>query len=149
MNIWWYLIYLAILAALLALLEIQIEGPNGWAKNLPTWRIRGTWANRAFGREEFTGYHIFLTLFTLAFLHFPLVVFGVWNWLLELRILASIFIITATEDFLWFVFNPNFSLNKFFQHEVPWHKFWIGPFPAFYYLNLIIAGLLIYFSYHG
>lgn len=148
MNIWLYLVYLIVLAAILALLEIQIESSAGWAKNLPTWRISGTWLNTLFGRRELTGYHIFLSLFILLFLHFPLVLFGVWSSFWELRILGSFFILTATEDFLWFVFNPHFPLRQFFARQVPWHKFWIGPFPAFYYLNLIIGGLLIYFSYY-
>ncbi|MFH0912561.1 MAG: hypothetical protein V1807_02815 [Patescibacteria group bacterium] len=147
MNIWFYLIYLVVLAAVFALLEINIEGGEGWAKNLPTWRIKGTWLNKISGRVELTGYHTFLSLFVLVFLHLPFVFFGVWSWWLELRILGSFLLLTAAEDFLWFVFNPNFSLAKFFRHEVPWHKFWLGPFPAFYYLNLIIGGLLMYFSY--
>ncbi len=148
MNAYFYLIYLVFLAAILALLEIQIEGENGWAKNLPTWRIKGTWLNKISGRAELTGYHTFLSLFILAFLHFPFVFFGSWNWLLELRILGSFLILTATEDFLWFVFNPHFSLKRFFAKDISWHKFWLGPFPGFYYLNLIIGSLLIYFSYH-
>jgi len=148
MTIWFYLIYLVFLAAILALLEIQIEGGNGWAKNLPTWRIKDTWLNKISGRVELTGYHTFLSLFILAFLHLPFVFFGNWDWLLELRILGSFLLITATEDFLWFVFNPHFSLARFFQRDVPWHKFWIGPFPMFYYTNLIIGSLLIYLSYH-
>lgn len=149
MNIWFYLIYLVFLAAVLALLEIQIESGAGWAKNLPTWRVTGTWLNRLSGRTELTGYHTFLSLFVLAFLHLPMVMFWVWNWQLESRVLGSFLLITATEDFLWFVFNPNFSLRQFFARQVPWHKFWLGPFPLFYYTNLIIGGLLIYFSYYG
>jgi len=31
-------IYIFVMATVLALLEIQIEGANGWARNLPTWR---------------------------------------------------------------------------------------------------------------
>lgn len=31
-------LYIFIMATVLAILEIQIEGKHGWAKNLPTWR---------------------------------------------------------------------------------------------------------------
>lgn len=31
-------VYVFIMALVLAILEVQIEGINGWAKNIPTWR---------------------------------------------------------------------------------------------------------------
>jgi len=142
-----YISYLVFIAVVLAFLEIQIEGSEGWAKNLPTWRIEGTLFNKLSGRTELTGYHMFLSLFIVVFLHFPFVFFNNWSWLLELRVIGSFLIITAVEDFLWFVFNPGFSLDRFFKRDVPWHKWWIGCFPVFYYLNLLIGGYLIYTSY--
>ena len=74
-----FLGFIVLVAALLALLEIQIEGREGWAKNLPTWRLRGTWLNRLLGRQEFTGYHLHLNLLMLALFHLPVVVLGEWS----------------------------------------------------------------------
>lgn len=143
------ILYLVLVAATMALLEIQIEGGAGWAKNLPTWRINGTIWNKLLGRAEITGYHLCLNLFLLVLFHLPFVMLGQWNWGLEARAFGSLFCLFVIEDFLWFVFNPRFSLARFFKKDVPWHKFWIGPFPAFYYSGLIIGGLLIYWSYYG
>ena len=38
-EFWLPLIWIAGMAFLFALLEIQIEGSHGWAANLPTWRL--------------------------------------------------------------------------------------------------------------
>lgn len=143
------IVYLVAVAGVMALLEIQIEGGAGWARNLPTWRIKGTVWNKLLGRAEITGYHLCLNLFLLALFHLPFVMLGQWSWQLEARTIGSLLGLFVIEDFLWFVFNPSFSLAKFFKRDVPWHKFWIGPFPAFYYSGIIISGLLIYWSYYG
>ena len=37
------LLYIALLALFFAQVEIQIEGPTGWAANLPTWRVEQYW----------------------------------------------------------------------------------------------------------
>lgn len=36
-----------IAALAMALLEVQIEGGNGWASALPTWKVESAWARRA------------------------------------------------------------------------------------------------------
>lgn len=64
-------IYLFVMATAFAVLEIQIEGEHGWAKNLPTWRPKShTWYIKLYSRimsgKELTGYH--LSIFSLAFL---------------------------------------------------------------------------------
>jgi len=69
MNI--YLIIFAIIASIfLALLEIQIEGENGWASKLPTWRFKNPF-HKVFNWPYITGYHIFLNLFLVFILQLP------------------------------------------------------------------------------
>ena len=57
-------------ATALATLEIEIEGPNGWAARLPTWRrdlgVLGS------GKTPVTGYHIalFVTFFSTMWASF-------------------------------------------------------------------------------
>ena len=106
-------IYIFILAVVLAILEIQIEGPNGWAKNLPTWRpAADKWYIRMYvkfmsGREA-TGYHI--TMFSFVFLIFNLpYFFGLdINWNNWLRTASFFLIFVVLWDFLWFVLNPHY-----------------------------------------
>lgn len=143
------IVYLVGLSSIFALLEIQIEGAGGWAKNLPTWRVTGTWMNKVMMRNEITGYHTYLDLLVILFLHLGLAIFGVWTWQLEARVIGCFLLIHAIEDFMWFVFNPKYTLRQFFTHEIPWHKVWLGYFPLFYYANLVIGGWLIYWSYYG
>ena len=38
MNLW-FLLFVFVAALIFAKLEIEIEGPHGWAEKLPTWRI--------------------------------------------------------------------------------------------------------------
>ena len=44
--------FLFVLAALFALAEIQIEGPQGWAANLPTWRVKNRWTRLLYGANR-------------------------------------------------------------------------------------------------
>ena len=60
----------AFLAFAFANVEIQIEGPNGWATNLPTWRIEHHWLlDVFFGGRAMTGYHAWALPTILAFFH--------------------------------------------------------------------------------
>src|SRR5437667_4141 len=51
--------YFFFIAFILAHLEIQIEGPYGWAEKLPTWRWDSPRVRRWFGKPV-TGYHLCL-----------------------------------------------------------------------------------------
>ena len=55
--------FLFVLALILAELEVQIEGPAGWAEKLPTWRAKeGKWYSKGFQKmlsnKPMTGYHL-------------------------------------------------------------------------------------------
>ncbi len=140
-------IYLFLMAAVLALLEIQIEGAHGWAKNLPTWRpSSNNLAVKIFSKimsgKETTGYHLAMFTFVLLIFHLPYV-FGLTitleHWL---KTLSLLFMFAVVWDFLWFVLNPHHPL-KFFQKEhIIIHKKWIWRIPIDYPLG-ILASLLV------
>jgi hypothetical protein len=119
-----------VLAFFFANVEIQIEGPAGWAANLPTWRIEQHWLLDLFwGSRAMTGYHAWLFPCVALFFHFPLIFAWRWSWRLQARALTCIVIFWLSEDFLWFVLNPAYGLGRFSPAFVPWHKhwFWVAP----------------------
>ncbi|PIR69475.1 MAG: hypothetical protein COU47_02770 [Candidatus Niyogibacteria bacterium CG10_big_fil_rev_8_21_14_0_10_46_36] len=142
-----FLLFIAITAIVAALLEIQIEGSAGWAKNLPTWRSNpkkwhGKMFRLLFNQSDVTGYHIAFWAFVLTAYHGPLFWDVAWSISLEADILTGFLIFWVLEDFLWFVFNPHYGIRKFNPRYIPWHKRWIGPFPVQYYTSAILVVLL-------
>jgi len=141
-------IYLFILAIVLAILEIQIEGKNGWAMDLPTWRPKKeTWFWKIYKKlmsdREVTGYHITMFTFVLLILHLPFV-FGedinLINWLMTI---STFFMFIVLWDFLWFVLNPHHPLKKFNQEHIWWHKKWWAGAPLDYYLAILFSFLVL------
>jgi len=141
-------IYLFVLAVVLAILEIQIEGPHGWAKNLPTWRPNtknkfiGFYVKLMSGREP-TGYHMTIFTFVLLILHMPYVfgeVFNIENWLMTI---STFFMFIVLWDFLWFVMNPYHPLKNFSKEHIWWHKKWWGRAPSDYYMSVILSLVVV------
>lgn len=136
-------VYIFILATVLAILEIQIEGAHGWAKNLPTWRpfpghpIAKIYAKIMSGKE-LTGYHS--AMFTFVFLIFHLPYFFGLTFTLEhwLKTISLFFIFIALWDFLWFVFNPFHPIKNFAKNN-PNHKSFFLGMPLDYYYALAIS----------
>jgi hypothetical protein len=123
---------------LLASLEVQIEGANGWASNLPTWRVvdpRFTWI---FGGRPITGYHVYLNLLLITFFHLPLL-FTRFTLRKEAALLSGFGMIAVLWDFLWFVINPHFGIEKYSPEFIWWFKHWRLGFPVDYYLGLAIS----------
>ncbi|MFA6307874.1 MAG: hypothetical protein WCS88_01630 [Patescibacteria group bacterium] len=141
-------IYLFILATVLAILEIQIEGKNGWAMDLPTWRPKKINLfikiyKKLMSDREVTGYHITMFIFVLLILHLPYA-FGqdlnLINWLMTISLF---FIFIILWDFLWFVLNPYHSLKKFNKEHIWWHKkWWIGA-PLDYYWSVLLSFVIL------
>nr|WP_221195604.1 hypothetical protein [Luteibacter sp. Sphag1AF] len=124
-----------LLAWMFANVEIQIEGPNGWATGLPTWRIEHHWLlDLLWGGRPMTGYHAWVFPFIAVLFHFPMIVEGHWRWRAQIRALACLMVFWVTEDFLWFVLNPAFGLSRFDPSHVPWHKHWCGVAPTDYWV---------------
>jgi hypothetical protein len=140
-----FLAFMVLLAFILALWEIQIEGKDGWAAKAPCWRIKKKWVVRLTGGRPLTGYHVFMTLFILATLHLPLF-FVSWSWQLECLLVGFYLGMVLVEDFLWFVLNPYYGIKSFRKGKIWWHKRWWGPVPDFYWIFFIIIVILIYFG---
>ncbi|HTY82377.1 MAG TPA: hypothetical protein VMB24_06305 [Dehalococcoidales bacterium] len=140
-----YLVFMVFMAFILALWEIQIEGADGWAAKLPAWRIQKGWVMKITGGRPLTGYHVFMTVFLLGFVHLPLF-FTVWTWRLELLLLGFYIGMVLLEDFLWFVLNPAYGIKKFRKGRIWWHGSWWGPVPGFYWILLVIVIVFVYFG---
>jgi hypothetical protein len=142
-----YGMFLFLVATLLALLEVQIEGQNGWARALPTWRAEGALVKAITGGRPITGYHVYLWFLLLAFLHTPLLFVRVTREL-EARLLSWFLLLTVSWDFLWFVWNPSFGLSRFHPDNIWWYSRWVLGFPVDYYVGLGLS-LLVYLAGAG
>lgn len=138
--------FVFLFALVFATFCVNAEGEAGWAGNLPAWRPNPNlwWVKilsfiPLMGREV-NGFDLFvITFFIMAFLFIPF-----WGWThgkaLGLRDWAELIcffaIFAVIEDFLWFVINPHYGLEKFSAQFIPWHPNWIGPLPTDYYLGI-------------
>lgn len=142
------LIWVALLAGFFAMVEIQIEGANGWAAALPTWRIEKHWLLDMFwGGRAMTGYHAWVFPFIAMFFHFPFFFGQRWSLALEARALGCVMLFWIVEDFLWFLFNPAFGLSRFNPVHVTWHKHWWLFAPTDYWTFTAVAAVLLWVSF--
>jgi hypothetical protein len=141
--------WVTLLGLLFAMTEIQIEGANGWACALPTWRIEKHWLLDIFwGGRPMTGYHAWVFPFMFLVFHLPHAVNGCFSWRLESRCLGSLMLFWIIEDFLWFVFNPCYGLARFAPQFIAWHKKWLMGVPTDYLLFAGIGISLIMASFY-
>ena len=138
-----FLVFMLLMAFILAEWEIQIEGKDGWAAKSPGWRVEKGWLMKLSGGRPVTGYHFYMTIFLIALVHLPLF-FLAWTWRLECLLLGFYVGMVLLEDFLWFVLNPYYGIKKFRKGQIWWHKSWWGPVPALYWFLLTLAGVLIW-----
>jgi len=140
-----YAAYLFVMATILALLEIQIEGKDGWAKNLPCWRPQKPYnfTVRAYmflmSGRELTGYHIVMFTFVLLILHLPFFAGVKWNGQRELWTVSIYFLLSVTWDFLWHVWNPHYGVKKFNPKTISHDYNWLGPIPKDYIMGVIVS----------
>ncbi len=147
MNSILLILWLLILSFFFAKVEIHIEGKSGWAGSLPTWRIeKHVLLDIFWGGRPMTGYHAWI--FSFMFLIFHLVFFITWEWSLkiEMKVLASLIFFWIFEDFLWFVLNPAYGINKFNRKNIHWHKKWILFAPVDYWIFFIVASVMMCYS---
>ncbi|HYB69139.1 MAG TPA: hypothetical protein VEH80_00630 [Candidatus Bathyarchaeia archaeon] len=128
--------YFFLIAFVLAHLEIQIEGPHGWAEKLPTWRWDSPAIRRWFGKPV-TGYHLCLVTCILLFLHVPQFYGGSWE--READLLAMFFLLTVTWDFLWFACNRHFGVARFRKGQVWWFPTWALGVPREYFVGIALS----------
>ena len=140
--------YIVIAAFFFAKLEIAIEGPDGWAAKLPTWRLPPEhWASKIFfGGKPATGYHLWANLFILFLAHIPYL-FIPFALETELTLVATIILIFTLEDFFWFALNPAFGLANFKKEKVWWYaKTWWGFMPSVYVTGPLTAFVFYYLA---
>lgn len=140
--------WVALLGLFFAMTEIQIEGANGWACALPTWRIEKHWLLDIFwGGRPMTGYHAWVFSFMFLVFHLPHAISGSFSLQLEARCVGALMIFWIIEDFLWFVLNPSFGLARFTPQFIPWHKHWLLGMPTDYLIFTVIGLFLLAWSY--
>jgi len=137
-------LFLFAYALLFAAVEIEIEGPHGWAERLPTWfRITPAYA-RLYGvfmrGKPLTGYHAMMFVLPLWSFHVGFVAGVPWSWAAEAGTLAAYMVWTVTWDLIWFILNPRFGWGRFRKGEVWWHgRTWMGRFPVDYYTAIVLS----------
>lgn len=138
----------AVLAFIFAKLEIQIEGPHGWAASLPTWRVdKHPLLDWFWGGRPMTGYHAWAFTFVGLAFHTPYLFGRTPDLPTEAAILGSLMLFWIVEDALWFALNPAFGLRRLNREAVWWHKQWIGPVPADYITFTLAAIALLTYSF--
>ena len=138
-------IWVFLLSLIYALIEIELEGKHGWAKNLPT-------AHKFIG--HFTLYHIYMMLYVVLtfsgwfFSRFFLGCMSGWN--IVFHFLFFVFSWFLIEDFLWFVFNPYYTIKNYSKKHIPWHNHWIGNrIPMHNLLGLLFLMILAVANWNG
>ena len=131
-------------ALLFALVEIEIEGPHGWAERLPTWFRVSTRAARVYGLfmrgKPLTGYHAVMFVLPLWSFHLGFFAGVSWSWAAEAATLAAYLAWVVVWDLLWFLLNPRFGWNRFRKGQVWWHdRTWIGRFPIDYCGAIVLS----------
>lgn len=141
-----FILFVGLTATVHALLEIQIEGAKGWAEKLPTKHFSSEIIKRFTEVGYITGFHIATGALIVAFAHFPVLFVQHWTWMNELTVIAFILLHFTVEDFLWFVYNPVYGLQKFNKQYIWWHKHWLFYLPASYWVSLPLAILFLAIS---
>jgi hypothetical protein len=138
---------LCVLALVLALVEIEIEGPYGWAEKLPTpYRVSGRLARLfglVLGGKPLTGYNLLMFTATLVAFHLPFAFAAPWTAARELALLAAWVAWSALWDLLWFLLNPAYGWRRFRPGTVWWHRRWLWRLPLDYWVaaaaSLVLA----------
>jgi hypothetical protein len=137
---------LCLLALVMALVEIEIEGPYGWAEKLPTpYRVSGPLARLfglVLGGKPLTGYNLLIFAATLVAFHLPFAFGAPWTAARELALLAAWVAWSALWDFLWFLLNPAYGWRRFRPGNVWWHSRWLWRLPLDYWVA-VVASLLL------
>lgn len=137
-------LFLFLLALTLAIVEIQIEGPHGWASKLPAWRPH---PSRRLARvfsacvagKPCTGYHLAIFFLVLLIFHLPFAFGMPFTLAVWIKTLSLYFLFLVLWDFLWFVLNPHYPLKEFNKARIWWHKKWIFGVPIDYFGGALLS----------
>lgn len=141
------IIFVLVIAVFTAELEIHIEGKDGWASSLPTWRVQSKITDFLYKGLPLTGYHMYLHLLLVSLFHLPFLTGFHWNPSNELEIISLYIFFWILEDFFWFVLNPHFGFKKFKKSEIAWHRKWFLGIPLSYWRFFFIAVILAILSH--
>jgi hypothetical protein len=107
-------IIMVIEATIYSLIEIEIEGCNGWAQELPTPIVL------KIGTKKLTLYHVYMNIFIF------LTISSQFQMMLTfqsfLKTFAYFLQFLLLEDVLWFVFNPFYTMRRYSKPEIWWHS---------------------------
>lgn len=130
-----YLLFILLAAFVWAKLEIEIEGRDGWASRLPTWRVeKHLLLDWFYGGRPLTGYHLWAYALIFLFFHMPFFWSGSWSGRTELHALGGYVLFWVLEDFLWFLLNPHYGWKRFRPEHIWWHKRWALGLPLDYWV---------------
>ena len=99
-------------------MEIEIEGKYGWMVKCPTPTVF------KLGGKDFTLYHTYMTGFIIliSLITSQINIYSIssiYQGFFLTNYYTTLFLLV--EDFLWFVFNPHFTLEKYNPQNIPWH----------------------------
>ena len=134
-------IFLIILAAFHAKMELMSEGKMGWGLKFPCWRVNNALTQLLLGKE-LSGYHFYMCLTFLLLFHSPFL-FITFNLSNELFIMGFYFLYWIVEDFLWFIESKHYGLRNFKKGRIYWHKRFFGGLPVSYWTGIIIGTILL------
>ena len=134
------LLYFTLIFSLLySLIEIEIEGKYGWMEKAYSVGVLEA------GGKNFTLYHIYMILVLIL----------IYAYVTDLKMNSKsigVFIFHITlflllEDFLWFVFNPYYTIKKY-NKNINWHsnQKWLFGMPLHNYIGIMILLLMTYLT---
>lgn len=132
------LTFVFLMSFIYALIEIEIEGKNGWMKGIPTPEII------KLGNKNMTLYHLYmLALIIITVIFQNMMVFTLYSFLYSA---SNVLLVLFLEDILWFIFNPHFTLDKYTKKDIWWHSEqpWYLGMPLH---NYILTFIIITLSY--
>ena len=135
------ILYLILLAAIHAQMELMSEGKMGWGLKFPCWRLNNRLINLLINKE-LTGYHFYMCILFLLLFHSPFL-FITFTFKKELLILGYYFWYWVFEDLFWFLESPHYGLRNFKKGRIYWHKrFWLF-LPVSYWESMIVGSILL------
>jgi hypothetical protein len=128
----------------LGAIEIEIEGGYGWCERLPTWYLKrgrlGAVYGVAMAKRPLTGYHVYAFTIPLLILHLPFTMGVDWSFSAELATIGTYFMLAVVWDYVWFVLNPAYTVQRFRRGNVWWFSGpWLGRFPLDYCLSIGVS----------
>ena len=130
--------FISFISIIYALIEIELEGKNGWMVNIPTAKVFNL------GNKSMTLYHIYMIILVFGTIMFQNNMALTINSFLYS--LSNFLIFLFLEDTLWFILNPYFTIKKFKKENIWWHSKqpWIFGQPLHNYI-ITISMLLIFY----